>query len=169
MLTIFFKSAFRSILRNKTLSLLNIGGLAIGMTVCFFIFQYVHFEWSYEDYNPNAANIYRVPLAFGNAAENDYVEATNYPAVGAAMKAEFPEVISFARMIPDEAVSATSMVLRKRRDGTIFSDNEKRFYIADPRILKMFSIPLIYGNDTDLNKMRGIFSIRINGKKIFWQ
>lgn len=114
MLIIFFKSAFRSILRNKTLSLLNIGGLAIGMTVCFFIFQYVHFERSYEDYNLNAANIYRVPLAFGNHTENAYVEAANYPAVGPAMKVEFLEVISFARLIPLETIMATSMVSGKR-------------------------------------------------------
>ncbi|HEY9364514.1 MAG TPA: ABC transporter permease, partial [Chitinophagaceae bacterium] len=64
MLINFFKVAFRSLLRNKIFSLLNILGLAIGMAACFFIFQYVHFERSYETYNPNTNNIYRVPLEY---------------------------------------------------------------------------------------------------------
>ncbi|MCC6287056.1 MAG: ABC transporter permease [Chitinophagaceae bacterium] len=64
MLIVFLKSAYRSLLKNKVFSILNISGLAIGMAACFFIFQYVYYERSYESYNPNAANIYRVLLTF---------------------------------------------------------------------------------------------------------
>lgn len=168
MLTIFLKSAYRSMLKNKSFSILNVSGLAIALVVCFFIFQYVHFERSYEQHNPNAANIYRVPLEYHNNSGSTYTEATNYPAVGPAMKQEFPEVISFARLIPADIMLATSTISRKKGETTQFSDNEKRVYFADPTVLKMFSIPLINGDSsTALNQMRGIVISASKAKKYF--
>ncbi len=144
----FFKVAFRSLLRNKIFSLLNILGLAIGMAACFFIFQYVHFERSYESYNPNANNIYRVPLEYQESSGNDYTQATNYPPVGPALKANFPEVVSFARLVPNKIIFGTTTLSRIEGGITKFSSNEKRVFMADFSALRMFSVQMIYGNDT---------------------
>ena len=56
----YFKTAWRSLLKNKTFSVINIAGLAIGMAACLLILQYVSFELSYDRFNKNAADIYRV-------------------------------------------------------------------------------------------------------------
>ena len=55
-------TAFRNLKKNPFFSLLNILGLAIGMTVFLLIAQYVKYERSYEHFIPNRKNIYRVSL-----------------------------------------------------------------------------------------------------------
>jgi hypothetical protein len=55
--------AFRSLLRHKGFSLINILGLAIGMAACLLIMQYVSFELSYDAFHANKDRIYRIPVA----------------------------------------------------------------------------------------------------------
>ena len=93
----YLKVAYRNLLKNKVFSLVNILGLAIGMTASFFIFQYVYFESSYDQFNKNADRLYRVGIKYN---EVDRGSAANHAALGPAMKAEFGEVEDFARLFP---------------------------------------------------------------------
>ncbi len=43
-----FKIALRNIQKNKLFSLMNIGGLAIGMACCLLLLLYVSYEWGYD-------------------------------------------------------------------------------------------------------------------------
>jgi putative ABC transport system permease protein len=168
MATTFYKAIYRNLLKNKVFTLINISGLAIGITACFFIFQYAHFEQSYEKYNANADNIYRVPLHFHTNSGDDYTEATNYPSVGPALKANFPEVVSFARLIPANNMLGTIAISRMAGGITKFSNNEKRVFFADAPLLRMFSVPLIYGNDsTALTQISTIVISESEAKKYF--
>ena len=56
----YFKTAWRNISKNKIFSFINIAGLAIGMAACLLILQYVSFELSFDRFNQNAKNLYRV-------------------------------------------------------------------------------------------------------------
>src|SRR5262245_20992632 len=94
--------AIRNISRNKVYSAINIVGLAIGMAACFFIFLYVRFELSYDQFHTNANRLYRVPMLIGKPS------APTHPAVGPAMKADFPEVADFARLARPEMFMRTS-------------------------------------------------------------
>lgn len=60
MLKHYFKTAWRSLLRNKTYSIINIGGLAIGMTVAILIGLWMYDEYSYNTYFKNYDNIARI-------------------------------------------------------------------------------------------------------------
>ena len=93
-----FLSAFRNLVRQKFFSILNILGLAIGMAVFLFIVQYVRFERSYEDFLPEANNIYRVTLEQYLNNEMTMASAENFPAAGPALAAELPEIESYARL-----------------------------------------------------------------------
>ena len=55
----YFKTAWRNLWKNKTFSVINIAGLAIGMAACLLILQYVSFELSYDQFNKKASDIYR--------------------------------------------------------------------------------------------------------------
>src|ERR1700744_4377490 len=145
MLKNFFKVACRNLLKNKVFSLVNILGLAIGMSACFFIFLYIHFERSYDGFHKNADDLYRVPVTLTGSTSNVTTQATNHPAAGPAMKHEFPEVIDFARLAPLHLIMNASMV--SYTDGirtTTF--NEDRIWLADPSFLTMFSFPFDAGN-----------------------
>ncbi|GAB5527783.1 MAG: ABC transporter permease [Roseivirga sp.] len=50
----------RNALRNKSFTLINLLSLATGMGVCLIIYQYIHFEQSYDTFHSNSQNIYRL-------------------------------------------------------------------------------------------------------------
>jgi putative ABC transport system permease protein len=91
------KTFLRSFKKSTLFSTLNVLVLSLGMAVFLLIAQYVHFETSYEDFNSNASNIYRVTLTSYQDGERLVGSAENYPALGAALM-ELPEVNSFARL-----------------------------------------------------------------------
>jgi hypothetical protein len=63
----------RTLWRNKLYSLLNIWGLAIGMSACLIIYLLASFELSYDRFHPHKDRIYRVTTAFTGLSES-----TNY-------------------------------------------------------------------------------------------
>jgi putative ABC transport system permease protein len=56
----YIKTAWRSLIKNKFFSLVNILGPSIGIAACLLILEYVSFELSYDHFNKNADNIYRL-------------------------------------------------------------------------------------------------------------
>ena len=90
---------FRNLLRKKVFSFINILGLAIGMSAFFLIIQYVSFEWSYDRFHENKDRIYRVCLETQSPLRHR-INAANHPGTGPALKAEYPEVEDYARMLP---------------------------------------------------------------------
>src|SRR5580658_166246 len=91
--------AWRSLIKRKGYSALNILGLAIGITCCLLIFQYVAFERSYDSFQQNAGSIFRLRLDACQKGKLAYQSATVYPAITAAMKKDFPEVENYCRLI----------------------------------------------------------------------
>src|SRR3954462_2615776 len=100
MLTNYLKSALRSIRKNLLFSVINIAGLAIGMAACLLILQYVSFELSYDRFNKNAADIYRVVndrYQHGKLVQHGTI---TYSAIGKALKDDYPEVVEYTRVEP---------------------------------------------------------------------
>jgi putative ABC transport system permease protein len=83
-------SAIRNISKHKGFAALNVLGLALGLSVFLLIVFYVYDELGYDRYNVKADRIMRVSsdMKSGGAAVHF---AITTPAVGAAMKREFPE------------------------------------------------------------------------------
>ncbi|MFD2288182.1 FtsX-like permease family protein [Pedobacter petrophilus] len=54
------KIALRNLWKNKGFSLINIGGLAIGLSCCLLLLLYVDYEWSYDKQFKNIDRIYSV-------------------------------------------------------------------------------------------------------------
>src|ERR1700733_4620137 len=98
MLKNYFKLALRNLVKRKGYSLLNILGLAIGIACCLLIFQYVSFERSYDRFNPDASQTYRLRLDAYQDGKLAWQSATSYPAIGPTMKRDFPEIESYCRL-----------------------------------------------------------------------
>src|SRR6202007_1308547 len=60
----YFKTAWRSLLRNRSYTAINIAGLAIGIAACLLIFLIVQFETSFDNFHSNKDRIYRVMTVF---------------------------------------------------------------------------------------------------------
>ena len=60
MLSNYLKITFRNLFKYKAFSLINISGLAIGMTCCILILLWVLDELSFDRFHENSGDIYRI-------------------------------------------------------------------------------------------------------------
>ncbi len=143
MLKNYIKIAFRSILKNKGISAINVFGMAVGMAACLLILFYVLDELSYDDYHKNADSIYRVTLEqLASDGSSSVHGAMLDPPIGPLLKQEYPEIVHAARLTPVGP-------LLSYEDRHIDSGN---CYWADPDLLNIFSIPVLAGDpQTALN------------------
>src|SRR5665213_1582713 len=58
----YFKTAWRNIIRNKAFSIINIFGLSIGISAALAIFLIVHYEFSFDKFEKDQNQIYRVVI-----------------------------------------------------------------------------------------------------------
>ena len=96
MLKNLIRIALKSLLKNRSVTLINIFGLTLGLATCLLIVFYVVDELNYDSYNIKADQIYRVntDIKFGGNASS-YAIAPSPLAAGAA--ADPPEVEQTAR------------------------------------------------------------------------
>lgn len=103
----YLKVAWRNIWRNKVFSAINILGLSIGLACCILMFLFIQYELSYDRYNTNAKNIYRLtseaegpngktnlavtPAPWAPLMKKDYAEIKNYTRVLRAEKTDVGE------------------------------------------------------------------------------
>ncbi len=92
------KIALRYFFRQKTYSIINILGLAVGIAATLLILSYVEFELTYDDFQKNKGSLYRISVMTTKEGKilGDGPQFT--PPIGPAMMAEFPEVENFVRI-----------------------------------------------------------------------
>jgi len=94
-----FKIALRNIWKNKTSSLINISGLAIGLAACLLLLLYVAYEWNFDGQTFDPSNTYKVLI--NNVDANKKVTSTwqaSTNAIAPLFKSEYPEVEEAARI-----------------------------------------------------------------------
>ena len=133
----YFLTAWRNIRKNKVFSFINIAGLAIGMAACLLILQYVNFELSYDQFNKNIKDIYRVSNDRYQNGKLIQHGTITYSAIGKAMQDDYPEVIDHARV---ESFGNTIITYNNNHFG------EQQVIAVDNSFLSMFSYPLIAGD-----------------------
>ncbi len=97
MLQNFFVNAVRNIRKRSGYILLNIGGLAIGLTSFIFISLYVINELSYDRFHTNYENIYRIKIV-GRMAGGELDQAITAAPMAQAMLKDYPEVLQATRV-----------------------------------------------------------------------
>ncbi len=160
MITNYLKLASRNLIKRKGYTLLNILGLAIGITCCLLIFQYVSYERSYDSFPDKAQQIVRLRLDSYQQGKLSWQSATIYPAFGPTLKKDFPEVEDFCRLMDADILLSN--------DEKDIKFNEDKGYFADPSFLSMFSVQLKSGNsNTALDAPDKIMLSETTAKKYF--
>ncbi len=154
----YLKITLRTISKNRVYSFLNISGLALGIAACVFILQYVSYERSYDKFHENHESLYRVRYQVYRSGDLQIDCAAAVPRVGPFMKEKMPEVRDFARAYPASVVFTYED--KKYR--------EDRVHVADPSFIKIFSFPLISGDqETALNEPNAVVISESAAKKYF--
>ncbi len=137
--------AFRTLLKERWFSIINIFGLALGLCAFWMIQHYVTFEKSYENFVESADDIYRVQLDVIRNGQLVFQSSENYPGVGPAMKEEFPEVLEYGRFYNMGSKNSVVIIREKGPNGPI-TLKQKRFLYADASVLSLLSYEMINGN-----------------------
>src|SRR5688500_17565076 len=96
----FFLVAYRNLAKNKATAILNISGLAIGVTVCLVIGIWLQRELSFDKFHPDGKQIFRIANTFKSESES-FSQAPSGPAFGAHLTKELPAVQATCRVFID--------------------------------------------------------------------
>jgi putative ABC transport system permease protein len=123
-------------LRKEKTRILNIISLAITITFALLILFLIQDELSYDKWNKNRKDIYRIET-FEKWPAKTFNKATCNPGIGPKLKNEFPEIKSYVRFA-------------KIRDPEIVIEdsefNEESFYFADSSVFSIFPYELLAGS-----------------------
>ncbi|WP_431217236.1 ABC transporter permease [Puia sp. P3] len=134
---------WRNLLVNKGYTLINIVGLAMGLSVCLFILLFIFHETSYDKQHAGSDRLYRVATAFKSQKDVSAIVSSNAN-VGAGLKAEMPEVEQAARLL--EPGNDGSLVLGYEDGGEKKVFYEKKGYYVDASYFDLFAYRWLRGD-----------------------
>ena len=153
-----FKIALRGLWKNKVFSIINIGGLAIGLASCLMLLLYVAYEWSFDKQFENIDRIYAV---YDHSRMSDQINTSREndtpPQLAAALKESVPGLEHTTRVVENGAM------LKFKGNPFI-----KKVLYVDAAFLKIFTYEFIKGDpSTALATPNGILLTEKTALAIF--
>lgn len=136
MLKNYLKIAWRNLLRHKAFSLINIGGLSIGIAACLLISLYVNYELSYDTYHSKGGRIVRITNLMRTPESDNVSIALSPTLLAATLNHNYPEVETAVRFQPQATVIKVNDQVFK----------EDFVYKTDANVFDVFTYPFKEGN-----------------------
>jgi putative ABC transport system permease protein len=146
----YLKIAYRSLMKRKGYSFINVVGLAIGMAVCLLIVLFIKSETGFDKFHKEGDNIYRLVV------ERKYPgRSTSYSNIpqsyAQAIKQEMPEVREAVRIFDFGAGAGFQLKYGDKKF------EEKNALFADSNFFNVFQADILAGNkEHALNKPNSI-------------
>ena len=141
----YFKTAFRSLIRNRTYTIINIAGLAVGVAVCMMIFIIIQYQTSFDDFHSKKDRVYRVLTQSYHAGAATVTYGKNVPfPMPAGLKTAFPQLEQVAPIYAShndelQVVDGNGTPVKN------FKEQSGVFYTS-PSFFNMFNFPLLAGS-----------------------
>src|SRR5712671_1288406 len=134
----YFKTAFRTLIKNKLYTILNVAGLTFGLSCFLLIGLYLFDELTFDRQHGKADRIYRVIEHKNTNGESTTIAGASYKLAEESRK-----------KIP--GVENTTRIQRTGRANIVNPENPENFFqetvtIADEHFLNVFDFPLIAGD-----------------------
>jgi putative ABC transport system permease protein len=162
----YFKTAFRSLTRNRDYTIINIAGLAVGIAVCMMIFIIIQFQTSFDNFHTKKDRIYRVLTEYHHADAANIVYGKDVPfPMPTGLKTSFPKIEQVA---PIYASQNDQLLIPGNNGNTekIFKEQRGVFYTA-PSFFKMFDFPLLAGSYESLKDPNNVLLTKEMAEKYF--
>jgi putative ABC transport system permease protein len=161
MLKNIFKTALRSFWKNRTISLINIFGLGVGLATCILLLMYIWDESSYDKHHKELDNLYRIAVNFTEGRSSSSPAPMAY-----AMKSEFPEIIQSARLLKYPMLESMILSYEDKSELKVF--NETNGYYVDSTFFDVLTYEFILGDaNTALTENNTIVLSQTLARKIF--
>ena len=163
MLKSYLITAWRNLLRNRTLSIINLFGLSVSVAFCLLLFYHVRWEQSFDTFHVKKDRLYRAEMSSfrsKTAGGDDEKNGLAFPLnAGPDLMRNFPEVAAYSRC----AFGIQQLV---RAGASVFS--EKQVVWADDNFFQLFSFRLLKGNArTALSSPENVVLSESTAKKYF--
>jgi putative ABC transport system permease protein len=153
----YFKIAFRNLLKNKGYSLINIGGLAVGMAVAMLIGIWINDELSANRHHENYETLYQIKMNQTFDGKRGTQDALPFP-VGEELRSKYPDF------------KAVAMYERGEGKRSLIADNKKflksGLFIGEDAI-DMFSLNILSGDKSPLKEPYSIVLTDETAQAIF--
>ncbi|MEX0646331.1 MAG: ABC transporter permease [Balneolaceae bacterium] len=137
----YFRIALRSFRKQPVYTIINLSGLAIGITCCILIGLYVSDELRFDSHHQHSERIYRISQNLTFEGATDKSATTPFPLME-ALKQEFPAIVEEGVRFFD--MNSPSVAIgNEETDEFIRQEN---FFFTDPAVFRIFDIPLLIGN-----------------------
>jgi putative ABC transport system permease protein len=161
MLKNYITVAFRSLVRNRVYSLINILGLTVGIACFMVIAIFVHNEYRYDRFHSKAARIYRVCEKI-DAQGHGENSSSNPFFVGKGLANDYPQLIEHTVRFFNFQSPAFAIQIDDRKFV------EKKLFFADSALFKIFDFSLIQGDpNTALARPNSIVLTTSTAQKYF--
>ncbi|WP_293310839.1 ABC transporter permease [Pedobacter sp. UBA5917] len=151
------KIAFRNLWKNKGFSLINVGGLAIGLASCMILLLYVNYEWSFDKQFSNYEKTY---VVYNNIKASDKIFSVDFTpgAMAREVKTKLPG-IAYASHSGSWGNQLISYGQNRFKENAM---------AADPSFLKILDYKFIKGNpNTALNAPNTVILTKTLANKLF--
>jgi len=153
----YLKIAWRNLLKSKASSVINIGGLAVGMAVAMLIGLWMYSELSFDKNIPNHDRIAQVMQNQWINNETDTWNSQAYP-MGPILRAQYGSDFKH-------------VIMSSWTNSHIISINDKNLKVSgnfmEPGVMDMLSLKIIRGSRNGLNEPNSILLSQTAVKAIF--
>lgn len=137
----YFKTAWRSLMRNKSYATINIAGLAIGIAACLLIFLIVKYETSFDDFHANKDQIYRV-VTISHDPDGVHTDSGSPLPLAEGLRGDFPELKQVAQIFRNDG----SHYSVQNADGSKKKFKEDDAYYIEPQFYSIFNFGWLAGD-----------------------
>lgn len=157
-----FKTAFRSLLRNRNYTIINILGLAVGIAVCMIIFIIIQFHTSFDNFHSKKDSTFRLITEYQHS--ETYGKDIPFP-MPLGLKTAFPQLEQVA---PIYASQNDQLLITDSNGNTekVFKEQRGLFY-TEPSFFKIFDFPLLAGSYESLNEPNNVLLTKETAEKYF--
>ena len=136
--------AWRTLMRHRLHTAINLAGLGLGMAFCLLAWRFASQEWSFDRFHGKADRIHRAYVEItlpemGKVASADMIELAFAP----ELEALSPLVERTVRLSSGDGSDKSDRFVRMTFAG---ASSDEQFLLVDPAFFEVFDFPLLRGD-----------------------
>src|ERR1700733_2821389 len=136
----YLKTAWRSLIRNKSYTAINVTGLAVGIAACLLIFLVIHFETSFDNFHKKKESIYRVFTVSKTSQGITYNSGVPMP-TAEGLRLDYPNLLVASIFKTDKQITVPG-----NNPQTTKKFDEENLFFAEPQFFDIFDFDWLAGN-----------------------
>ncbi len=153
----YYKTSFRSLMKNPLTSFINLFGLSVAIGICLVVYSFMEYQYSVDSFHQNRHEVYLATFYADRDGARQQFGLTPRP-LGDMLREDFTHIKKVCRLEDKKVVL---------KHGDQVFHEKVRF--SDPEFLEMFTFPLKWGSARSLTDLNSIILSEEMSVKYFGQ